>query len=216
MMRTSFEHAGLRIVVESDPAPGSPRDRPELMGQLVFWHPTAILGDEPPLEPGTTIAGLLRERGAKVWLPLWAAEVEGRPTLRAGEPEDADLASANGLIYAASADVRRRMRLLRISRRAQAEARAILRQELEDYARFVRKEMLRFWIYAQDGEPVDRRGGLHTEAHASEEAMWLAEHHAALLTRYAPERLIGPSCPPPPRAGDPSDDELGPLEPGRR
>lgn len=194
-MPTSFEHAGLWVEVEPDPTPRSPRQDQDLLGQIVFWHPTAILGDEPPLEPGTSPYELARSRRARLWLPLWVVEVDAKPILRVGRQDDPDAATADGLIYATARAVRRRLRATYISRRAHAEAAALLRREVEDYAQFIRHEMLRLVILDQDGEILDRRGGFHTQACAAEEARWLAEYHASHLARYAPYRLNSPTCP---------------------
>jgi hypothetical protein len=195
-MPTSFEHAGLRIEIDSDPAPRSPREDLNLLGRLVFWHPTAILGDELPLAERAVAGEFAGSRRARLWLPLWVLQADDKPTLRLGRPDDADAGSADGLIYATAHDIRGRLRLLHISRRALAEAGAILREEVENYLQFIRHEMLQFTILDQEGEAVDRRGGFYTEAYAAEEARWRAEYHASNLIRYAPQRLRGPSCQP--------------------
>ncbi len=194
----SFEHAGLRIEIEPDPTPRSPRDQIDRLGRLVFWHSTAILGDEPPLKINTVAPELARSRNSRLWLPLWVLEADGKLALRIGRPHDPDARSAQGLIYATAQSVRRRLRLFYISRRAAAEATAILLREVEDYVQFIRHEMIRFVLFDQDGEAIDRRGGFFTEAYASEEARWLAEYHAAHLARYAPHRLSTPLCSPEP------------------
>ncbi len=167
-----------------------------MLGSMVFWHPTAVLGDEPPLRAKTTAAALASARNAKLWLPLWVLEVDHKPALRMGLPEDVDAASADGLIYASAARVRRRLRALRVSRRVAAEALSIMRREVEDYVQFVRQEVLQVVIVDQYGQVVDRRSGFYTESFALEEARWLAEHHASQLERYAPHRLKGPVGPP--------------------
>jgi hypothetical protein len=195
-MPTCFEYAGLQIEIDADPAPRSPREDLDLLGRLVFWHPTAILGDELPLKQRAVAGELARSRRARLWLPLWVLKADDKPMLRLGRSEDADADSADGLIYATARAIRDRLRLLHISRRAMAEAGAILRDEVENYVQFIRHEMLQFTILDQAGEAVDRGGGFYTESYAAEEARWRAEYHASNLIRYAPQRLSGPSCQP--------------------
>jgi hypothetical protein len=191
VVRKSFEHARLRIVVEEDDSPVSPREQFDRIGHLVCWNASAVLGDELPPAVDTVASELARARGARVWLPLWVIQADGKLGIRMGLASEPDAASADGLIYATARDIKRRMKLLRISRRDVSRAASILRQEVEDYVQFVRNEMLQFLILDRDGELVDRCGGFYTETYAREEAMQVAEHHAAQLLRYAPARLTG-------------------------
>jgi hypothetical protein len=186
---SSFEHAGLSIEIDQDPAPESPREAIDRLGHLVFWHPAILLGDEPPLVAGATAEAVANDRAAKLWLPIWVTEGNSAVQLRIGSGVDLQSGPADGLIYATGPEIKRRIKLFRLSRRALLEAYAILQREVEDYEQWLRRELLQFAIHDQAGVLVERQGGFGSLAHARAAAIGAAEHHAALLSRYAPERL---------------------------
>lgn len=183
-MENFEEYKGLRLIIEEEEMPISPRDPDwcEKFGHMVCFHDRYNLGDfeRPDLEETREIIA----RDDVVSLPLYLYDHSGitmytnKAYGQMFDPQGWDSGQV-GWIYVTKDEIRKEYGVKRISKKTMQKAVDLLQSEVAEYDQFLTGDIYCARVETPDGDILDSIGGLYGYEYALDYAKDMAD--AAIL-----------------------------------